>query len=406
MSTRRAARLAWSLWALSLVLAALSLLLVIGNAPSEYSWDDGLYVLPFLAFSMVGTLVAARRPENPIGWIFCAIAVSNLASTFAHQYSVYALVARPGSLPAGAGMAWLVSWIGAPGTFLLVTFAPLLFPTGRLPSRHWRPVAWLAAVWIAVATAFGMLRPIPPNPRYPAVVSPIGLSESMSEWLGMLVALPVVVIAMACLASLVVRFRHAQGEERQQLKWFAYAGALLLIAVTTGGLAVPFLLLQDNWFAQVMTVSTFPYTAVITAFPVAAGIAILKYHLYDLDRVVRQTLVYGALTASLGLAYWGGVVLLQALLRPVTQGSDVAIAGSTLAVAALFQPARRRIQVSVDRRFYRSKYNAARTLEAFNTRLQQEIELDSITADLLAVVRETMQPARVSLWLRPPAGKA
>jgi hypothetical protein len=406
MSTRRAARLAWSLWALSLVLAALSLLLVIGNAPSEDSWDDGLYVLPFLAFSMVGTLVAARRPENPIGWIFCAIAVSNLASTFAHQYSVYALVARPGSLPAGAGMAWLVSWIGAPGTFLLVTFAPLLFPTGRLPSRHWRPVAWLAAVWIAVATAFAMLRPIPPNPRYPAVVSPIGLSETMSEWLGMLVALPVVVIAMACLASLVVRFRHARGEERQQLKWFAYAGALLLIAVTTGGLAVPFLLLQDNWFAQVMTVPTFPYTAVITAFPVAAGIAILKYHLYDLDRIIRGTLVYGVLTASLGLAYWGGVVLLQALLRPLTQGSDVAIAGSTLAVAALFQPARRRIQVSVDRRFYRSKYDTARILETFNTRLQQEIELDSITADLLAVVRETMQPARVSLWLRPPAGKA
>jgi hypothetical protein len=238
------------------------------------------------------------------------------------------------------------------------------------------------------------------------VVSPVGLNESTSEWLGILVALPVLLIAVACLASLVVRFRHAQGEERQQLKWFAYAGTLLLLAVAVGGVALPFVVRQDDWFARIMAVSILPYTGLITAFPVAAGIAILKHHLYDLDRIIRGTLVYGVLTTSLGLAYWGGVVLLQALLRPLTQGSDLAIAGSTLAVAALIRPARRRIQAMVDRRFHRRKYDAARTLEAFSARLRQEIDLDSITADLLAVVRETMQPAHVSLWLRPPARKA
>src|SRR5919199_3041893 len=357
MKVRPSAQLAWALLALSLVLAALSLLLVIGNAPSDYSWDDALYVLPFVAFATVGALVSARRTDNPIGWVFCAIAVSDLASSFAHQYSVYALVTRPGSLPAGAAMAWLVSWIGAPGTLLLVTFAPLLFPTGRLPSRRWRPVAWLAGFWIVVATVFGVLRPIPPNPRYPAVVSPVGLNESTSEWLGIVVALPVLLIAVACLASLVVRFRHAQGEERQQLKWFAYAGTLLLLAVAVGGVALPFVVRQDDWFARIMAVSILPYTGLITAFPVAAGIAILKHHLYDLDRIIRGTLVYGVLTTSLGLAYWGGVVLLQALLRPLTQGSDLAIAGSTLAVAALIRPARRRIQAMVDRRFHRRKYD-------------------------------------------------
>jgi hypothetical protein len=364
------------------------------------------FVVMSLAFATVGALVASRRPQNLIGWLFCWMGLASSIQLIAEQYAVYALLAWPGSLPAGAEMAWAVSWIGIPGTFLIVTFAPLLFPTGRLPSQRWRPVAWLGAVWIVVATVFGMLRPIPATPRYPVVVSPIGLDESTSEWLGILVALPVLLIAVACLASLVVRFRHAQGEERQQLKWFAYAGTLLLLAVAVGGVALPFVVRQDDWFARIMAVSILPYTGLITAFPVAAGIAILKYHLYDLDRIIRGTLVYGVLTTSLGLAYWGGVVLLQALLRPLTQGSDLAIAGSTLAVAALIRPARRRIQVMVDRRFHRRKYDAARTLEAFSARLRQEIDLDSITADLLAVVRETMQPARVSLWLRPPARKA
>ena len=399
MRTRTAALLAWTLWGLSVALAALGLLLQYASDPSRFL-EQVSYALPFLAFVTVGALVASRSPENPIGWIFCAVGFLNILWASALAYAVYALLTRPDSLLGGEVMAWLATgWISTIGWGLMAIFVPLLFPTGRLPSPRWRPVAWLVAAVLTLAMLTLAITPGPVDEETPSITNPMGV-ESAASVLGLLesVVMPLLAAVMvASVASLIVRFRRARGEERMQLKWFAYAVALLSGSIILGTVLTIFVpVLEFGEYANVLQVLG------VTSIPLATGIAILKYRLYDIDVLINRTLVYGSLTGMLALTYVGSVVLLQGVLRALTgQESQIAIVASTLAIAALFNPLRRQVQAFVDRRFYRRKYDARKTLEAFSTKLRDETDLEALNNELVGVVRETMQPAHVSLWLRP-----
>jgi hypothetical protein len=302
-------------------------------------------------------------------------------------------VTRPGALPGAILMGWYASWTWYPTTALVLVFTPLLFPTGRLVSPGWRPVAWLAGAATAAFTVLAALQPtlgglahdrVVPNP-----IGVAGLENPENSTIGTVLLGLVVVSMVAAVVSLAIRFRRSRGDERQQLKWFTYAGALLpLVALAD--------VLPDS-------LSNLLFAAVIVFLPAATGIAILRYRLYEIDRLINRTLVYGLLTALLAGLYAGAVLVLGQLFGGFgAEPPSWVVAGATLAVAALFQPARRRIQQAVDRRFNRRRYDAAKTIEAFSARLRQQVDLDTLSAELLAVVDLTMQPTNASLWLRPP----
>ncbi len=384
----------------SLLFAALN-----GRGPGEILIDEGIAAIVTLvvAFSVVGSLIASRRPGNPIGWIFCTAAFFQGLSVSGYEYATYALLTEPGSLPLGAEASWLAQWIWAPGLGLILVFLPLLFPDGRPPSRRWRWVAWLGGFSIGLNFVMAVILLWPE--RGPALMGPEGPAEEGTSHAMFVVvefiAFPIMLVAgLAAVISLFVRFRRSRGDERQQIKWFVFAS----------GLALAFTFLWE----ELPNVGGDPVEAalallgilIVPAIPVATGVAVLKYRLYDIDRIINRALVYSMLTALLALVYLGGVALLQQLFRALTgQGSQLAVVASTLAIAALFQPLRRRMQELIDRRFYRRKYDAAKTLESFGARLRQETDLDALSEDLLGVVRETMQPAHVSLWLRADSGR-
>jgi hypothetical protein len=389
----KSVRVAWMLCGLvgvvTLLIAVLKL--IIAGADDEVPADlavgtaDIVWAAVILGFGVVGALIASRHPLNPIGWIFCAGALAFSLSGLGESYAIYTLFADPaGPLGGGRTMAWFSTWVWVPGGVALVVYFPLLFPSGRLLSARWRPVAAAAiaaAAFLSVGIAFspGRFDDLPQVENAYGVAGTGGDVFRAFQSLGWLL---LVVCLVASATSLVLRFRRARGVERLQLKWVAAASGLLVASF----------FLWEVWEGLV--------PLGIGAMVVAAGIAILRYRLYDIDVVINRTLVYGVLTATLAGAYLATVLLLQVALSPLTEESDLAIAGSTLAVAALFRPARRRIQAIVDRRFYRRRYDAARTLERFGTRLRDQVELDSLSGELRAVVAETMQPAHVSLWLR------
>jgi hypothetical protein len=355
--------------------------------------QDSSLLLAFAAFMAVGAVVVAHRPGNAVGWIFSAAGLLAATGVLATEYAAYVTRTRSGS-PAGLVLAaWYGAWWWFPTLVLVLVFTPLLFPTGRLLSTRWRPVAVVAALGTAAMITLSALEPTLQDEDHP-IRNPIGIAGIPDPEEGALGAvlfgLLLLCVAAAAL-SVVLRFRRSRGVERQQLKWFTYAVALMSV----------FLLLSDYLFPQ-NRVMELLYGLVVALVPVAAGVAVLRYRLYDIDRLVNRTLVYGALTALLGAVYAGAVLVLGQLFGGV--GGDPpswAVAGATLAVAALFQPARRRIQAVVDRRFNRRKYDAAETIQAFSTRLRDQIDLDTLAAELLAVVDQTMEPTRVSLWLRP-----
>jgi len=395
MSRQSATRLAWSLFALCAALTAAAILLLTLAHWKVTDSTDLIGTIATIVYPAVGVLVASRRPENPIGWLLLSIGVIGAVTAFANGYALYGLVARPGSLPASD----VITVLGLPGSavsFTLAgTFLFLLFPDGHLPSSRWRPVAGLSAATIGLGIVMFTLRPGPIE-SLRDVDNPVGLGgsagsaiESAGNYLGIVAGLCLVASA----ASLVVRFRRSRGVERQQLKWIAAAAGLLAGWLVSGPLFF--------WYVPFGGVWDTLSPVAIVAFPVAIGFAILRYRLYDLDRIVNRALVYGVLTGALAGLYFGIVLAFQEAFSSFTRGNDLAIAGSTLAVAALFRPARRRIQGFVDRRFYRRRYDAQQTLEAFSVRLRDEVDLDTLGADLGAVVHETMQPAHVSLWLRP-----
>ena len=392
-------RLAWSLCAGSLVLmaAGLALLVLSRHArfpPSVDPWDDqALAILQFLGAPILGGLIAARRPANVYGWLWCVIGLGVGLDAFARGYATYGLLGRPGALPGATVVAWAtnVTWILGLG---LVPLALLLFPDGRVPTPRWRPLAWLI---LALAVALPLEGAVGPGPLqvFPFLDNPVGVTGGPLGWLIQafgpvgfqlfLATLPAAALALA------LRFRRARGVERQQLKWFAAAG-LILVAVPVAD-TIGLLGFDSNRLIELL--STWPLY-------VAIGIAILRYRLYDIDRLLNRTLVYGLLTLILGLGYGGAVLVAGQLFGGLGgQPPSWAVAGATLATTALFQPARRRIQQLVDRRFNRRRYDAAVTIQAFATRLRRQLDLDALSAELLAVVDQTMEPTRTSLWLRP-----
>jgi uncharacterized membrane protein YhdT len=395
--------LAWALCALSLVLTALSLLLLILNLsyPNAHLYEPWLdNTLTAISYAPVGALIASRHPENPVGWLLCLYGFVISLSYFSAEYAIYALLAQPDSLPAGEAMAWVFSWM-LPLVIGFSTLSYLLFPTGRLPSRRWRWAVWLTVAFIVVGVLLGAFSSGPLSDLGP-IQNPLGI-VSLADIYSAILYTTFSVLLVAVISSVFVRLRRAGGVEHQQIKWFAYAVAANAIAVVVA-YVIPGLIETPLWFERVGFALN---NIVIPAIPIAIGIAILRYRLYDIDLLINRTLVYGSLTLMLALVYFGGVTATQAVFTALTgqeQQPQLAIVISTLVIAALFTPLRRRIQSFIDRRFYRRKYDASKTLEAFSAKLRNETDLDALSDDLVGVVRETMQPAHVSLWLGPSRG--
>ena len=411
-NARAASLLAWSLAGLSVAMyvASVPLLVLARSADIPSSWEANLTVgnllggVIFLIFPLVGALIASRRPRNAIGWILLAEGLLWMFLGMTDYYSLYG-VASPGSIPFPVGVAAVNSFMWVPAVGLLGTYVFLLFPDGRLPSRRWRPLAWLSGTVIVLVSILVGITPAPLQNlggiRNPFVLVGYPWVETVAY-----IVLPLLPLCMlASVISLVMRYRRSRGEERQQIKWIAFAasfvGLLYLIAMVCA-----FIFPSGAWFqaGSPLWLDLLGYAALssFTLVPIAVGVAVLRYRLYEIDIIINRTLVYGSLTISLALVYVGSVASLQYVFRALTGGdSQLVIVASTLVIAALFNPLRRRIQSFIDRRFYRSKYDARKTLEEFGARLRDETDLGSLSEDLVGVVRETVRPAQVSLWLRP-----
>jgi hypothetical protein len=401
--SRVGAWLPWSMCAVSSALTALSLLFLIltlshSGVPIYRFWAENTLLV--LSNSIIGAVVASRRPQHPIGWLMCAAGLLWGVVHFSGEYVTYALLAAPGSLPAGEAITWLYSWLWVPGLGLGV-FLGLLFPTGGLPSRRWRPFAWLSVLLVTVGTVMAAFSP-GPILGFVSIRNPFGI-ESLPNLYEPLQALVLALIFVASV-SLLLRLRRARGVERQQIKWFGTA------TMVEGSAAI----LTYTIFEAIDTrgIELAGYALVLVGLlgmPTTLGIAILRYRLYDIDHIINRTLVYGALTALLAAGYFATIMALQGISSLVFQAafraflgqeSALATVAATLAMAALFNPLRRRLQSFIDRRFYRRKYDAVKTLEAFSSQLRNETDLKALSDDLVRVVRETIQPAHVSLWLR------
>ncbi len=411
MSARAAAWLVWSVWGLVIVLAAASLVLRLWNGAalgssvvgaerlSEFLWWVVLIPALVPAYATVGAIVAWRRPNNGVGWLCLALGMLVALQDVTWQYAARALEVAPGSLPAGPLAALTAQVLIA---VMLVPFVLMLliFPDGRLLSRSWWLVAWVAVAGAGLAALGAVTAPTLYAGLETEINSPTGIegfgdvAGTISE-VGSVVWLLTLVVAVI---SVFVRWRRAGGTVRQQLKWFVYTVAIIAAAVL-GGLVSGYV---SGVSYQTVLIVSVAIAGITIGIPVAIGIAILRYRLYDVDVLINRTLVYATLTAALALAYFGSVVLFQAVFRTLTgQESQLAVVASTLTIAALFGPLRRRVQSFIDRRFYRSKYDASKTLDAFSTKLRDETDLEVLNDDLVGAVRETMQPAHVSMWLRP-----
>jgi hypothetical protein len=397
-STQAATVLAWSLAVVSLVLlltAETLSYLSRSAAPASVdgpNWlDYGLhyaFTVMVAAYLTVGGLVASRRPRNAVGWLLCAVGLATAVESFTDAYRHYADAMDL----AGAKAADFLYAIN-PGV-LLAIFVPLVFPDGRLPSRRWRPLIWLVGAAVAVYVVDAALEPGGPDPLG------VELPSNVYGAVVVLVIASLIVGILGAAASVALRLWRARGQERQQLKWFVYATSVVVVGAL-GAVLLPLPLGDVFWLVMLFG---------FAGMPVAVGVAILRYRLYDIDRIINRTLVYGALTALLAAGYFATILALQGIgglvfqvpFRALTgQNTPLATVAATLAMAALFNPLRRRIQSLIDRSFYRRKYDAVKTLEAFSAKLRNDTDLDALSDDLVGVVRETMQPAHVSLWLRP-----
>jgi hypothetical protein len=400
--TRTAWRVAWIICALSLALAMIDLVLVALNSshPDVRIPEPWIgHTVSAVAFSLVGALVGSRRPENPIGWLFCAIGVFAAVVLLSSEYAAYALLAQPDSLPGGLVMVWIRAWAWVPyvGLFVLLF---LVFPEGWPQSRALRWFTSLVLFVIAYGTVLAAFSPGPIDAIGGAVENPLGMEAlrgvGTNSAVGPLESV-LYVLGIVAAASLFARMRRARGVEHQQLKWFAYATVVLV-----GGVVLDFTVSEATGVSWLGEIGFVLRMVGLAGLPMAIGIAVLRYRLYNIDQIINRTLVYGTLTATLLALYFGGIVVLQRIFVLLTgEKSTVAVVASTLLIAALFNPLRRRIQGFIDRRFYRRKYDARKTLEAFNARLREETDLEALNSELVGVVRETMQPAHVSVWLRP-----
>jgi hypothetical protein len=388
MSNRAVSWLAWAVCAVTLLVLTMSMLMIVlgWSTPLPGEWtpwrDQTVSLLGIIGAPILGGLIASRLPRNPYGWLWLGFGLGLAFQSLAQSYGAYGLVVEPGSLAAPRTISHLLQ-LGGQVALTLAPLLMLLFPTGRLPSRRWRPLAWTSTAAGAVLLFLVLLFDNPDQ------------VEGVISYVTVAVVYVIFTALLLCALSIVIRYRRASGAERQQLKWFALA-AVLIGAVTAGHLLFLDLLLPEA-FLNLLDAAT------ITGLYVAVGIAILRYRLYDIDIIINRTLVYGTLTVTLVLVYFGSVVGLQYILRALTgQESQLAIVVSTLAIAALFNPLHRRIQASIDRLFYRRKYDAAKTLEEFSAKLRDETDLEALNSDLLRVVQNTMQPEHITLWLREP----
>jgi hypothetical protein len=394
---RLAGRVAWTMCGLSLVLTAAGLGLLVSNlgrlgTPGFDYWVENTVVA--VGFSVVGAVITPRcEPRNLIGWILGLLGLIAGVRLFSAEYAIAALRAGPAWLPDGAALAWLTTWIWVPHIGLLV-FMALLFPDGHLAARGWQWVSWANG---AIVTAGAVLAAFAPGPVFglDTVANPLG-RQGLAN-LDELVEALIYGFGIVASASLVVRLRHAGGIERQQIKWFVYA-----LTIGACGAVCGYVIAPEPSRSAVGVAGFVIIMASILGMPVAIAFAILRYRLYAIDRLINRTLVYALLTTLLGLTYAGVVLGLGQVFGDVAEPPSWLVAGATLAVAALFQPARRRVQRVVDRRFNRRRYDAARTIAAFSDRLRHEIDLPTLCGELLNVVDQTMQPTRASLWLRPP----
>ena len=388
LTTYRIAAIALLVVAVGSSVASLVLLALSATAPlPEVHGFRGATAIFGLTEGALGLAITFRQPRNAVGWIFLVSGACAGSYELAQMYSAYAYFVHPG-LPGGEWAAWLGSWLWLPTTGLIPTFLFLVFPDGRLPSPRWRPVAWYAAFALGIFTSTVALLP-GPLPGLPSVrnpLSPFPGELAIGDVLLPLFALLFVAVILS-IAALVRRFRRSRGVERLQTKWIAYASGLYAVGV----------FLDSNFVYKPFEIIDL---LLINTIPVAAAVAIFRYRLYDIDLLINRTVVYALTTAAIGAGFFGGIVMSQSVLRPMTGGSEVAVAVSTLASFALFQPFRRRIQSSVDRRFYRARYDAGRMLDAFSGQLANEVDLDALRGDLLTVVADTMQPVHASLWLR------
>src|SRR5215204_2474534 len=414
MSNRGAASLAWLLCTVSLALVVLGLLLtVIGSSMAlTFYWtkwrDQAIFLVAIIGAPLLGGLIASHRPRNLYGWLWCGLGLGAALWMFSRTYYTFAMTVGAGSLLARNLVLFVGAWVGWVVVVTLVPCVLLLFPDGKLPSRRWRLLMWPVVAAGAVFLISGLfasgLSPFAPTFNPFAIGGVIGEVITGIRDIGVRVFLIAVIPAAL---SLVFRFHRAGGIERQQIKWLVYAAVLFGSIILIGVLGYEDLFSRKLSTLHVAvgfsrTLSTLIVAVGFAGLYIAVGAAILKHHLYDIDIVINRTLVYGSLTAVLAGVYLGGVLILQYVFRTLTgEGSQFAVVASTLIIAALFIPLRRRIQSFIDRRFYRSKYDAAKTLEAFSAKLRDETDLDALRNDLVGVVRETMEPAHVSLWLRP-----
>src|ERR671914_1303951 len=400
MNRRTDAWLAWCMCAVSLVLTMLGLLFLIASrsrtgAPVYDYWLVNTVIA--IGFSTVGAVITPRLPRlNPIGWLFCTIGLVGGVRLFVAEYAIVTLLAEPGSLPSrlpgGETLAWVSSWVWVFHLGLFV-FLALLFPDGRAPSSRWRPLVWGIGVVIVSGTVSVALWPETAR-GFDPINRPLG-TEVATDVINPVETI-VYALGLIAAASLFVRLRGSRGVQRQQVKWFTYAVAVLATSAT-----LAYVVSESMGVVWLEWVSSVLVVVGVVGLPVAVGIAILRYHLYNIDLIINRTLVYVLLTAVLAGVYLRSIVVLQLLFRALTGGeSQLVVVASTLAIAALFNPLRNRIQGFIDRRFYRRKYDAVTTLGAFSAKLRDETDLDALSEDLVGVVRETMQPAHVTLWLR------
>jgi hypothetical protein len=348
--------------------------------------------IAFVIYPIVGAIIIAQRPRNIVGRILVAIGFGTTLTYFSAGYLAYSTTPGGHPLPAAAFLDWLSNCVW-PVNLGLGTFLLLLFPTGRLVSPRWRWIAWIGAGGLALSVISSAFMPgvfsgeTTTNPY--GIASLTGALNLANQVSGVLVSL----LTIAAILSALWRFWRSREAERQQMKWFAFGAALLAAAIAINAI----------WFPQ----SNLGFAIGFGILPLSIGIAVVRYRLYDIDLLINRALVYGALTAALAAVYFGAVIGSQTLTRALTgQGQPqqpVVIVLSTLLIAALFQPLRTRLQRTIDRRFYRRKYNAARTLAAFGQTLRTEVEMESLCEHLVSAVEETMQPESVSLWLRSTA---
>jgi hypothetical protein len=415
MSARAASWLAWSLATLSMAMFVVSVVLYVlvrsaQEVPSSLdALADLLVFVPFLAFPIVGALIASKRPDNPIGWICLVAGLFWMFIVLGQSSDAFWLATEAAPIPHSVAIDALTQWTWVPPVGLLGIYMILLFPDGRLPSRRWRPLAWFSGVVMVLASMAITLTPGPLE-GHPGVRNPFGLEvlEGL-PWVGLaatgiVLLLPLCILASAL--SLVLRYRRSSGEVREQIKWIALAASFVGV-VYVGGLVSELVFAPESlvgdaaaplWVEIQRNLLMLSYAGV----PVAIGFAVLKYRLYDIDVVINRALVYGSLTISLAAVYWGSIVVLHKFFQVLTGSeSQLAVVASTLAMVALFAPLRRRTQSFIDRSFYRSKYDARKTLVQFSSKLRDETDLEALSDDLVGVVREAMQPAHVTLWLRP-----